>query len=116
MSRRLTASGWSARRVWAGCRSSACWPGCWSPTAPLSCWAPWSPQSRWPSAWTPSWMWLGAGIGGVVGERWHSELTRWAAVGRGGLDYDLDDRERASQAQERQPEHDMEGDRPAENR
>jgi hypothetical protein len=28
-------------------------------------------------------MLVGAGIGGVVGERWHSELTRWAALGRG---------------------------------
>jgi hypothetical protein len=28
-------------------------------------------------------MLVGAGIGGVVGERWHSELTRWAAPGSG---------------------------------
>jgi hypothetical protein len=28
----------------------------------------------------------GAGIGGVVGERWHGELVRWAAVGRGSAD------------------------------
>ena len=61
-------------------------------------------------------MLVGAGIGGVMGERWHSELVRWAAVGRGGPDYDLDDRRRASQVQEGQPEHDMEGDRPVENR
>jgi hypothetical protein len=61
-------------------------------------------------------MLVGAGIGGVVGERWHSELVRWAAVGRGDPDCDLDDRKRASQVQEGQPEHDMEGDRPVENR
>jgi hypothetical protein len=58
-------------------------------------------------------MLLGAGIGGVVGERWHSELARWAAVGRGSPNHDQDDRDRASQAQERQPQRGIEGDRPA---
>jgi hypothetical protein len=56
-------------------------------------------------------MLVGAGIGGVVGERWHSELVRWAALGRGSPD-----RERASQAQERQPPRDVDDDRPAGNR
>jgi len=60
-------------------------------------------------------MLVGAGIGGVVGERWHSELTRWAAVGRGRPDRDQVDGERAGQAQEGQPERDVEGDRPAGN-
>jgi hypothetical protein len=59
---------------------------------------------------------VGAGIGGVVGERWHSELTRWAALGRGSPNPDQDDRDRAGQAQERHPERDIEGDRPAGNR
>ena len=61
-------------------------------------------------------MLVGAGIGGVIGERWHSELTRWAALGRGRPNPDQDDTERASQAQERHPERDIEGDRPAGNR
>jgi hypothetical protein len=61
-------------------------------------------------------MLVGAGIGGVVGERWHSELTRWAALGRGSPNPDQDDRDRAGQAQERHPERDIEGDRPAGNR
>jgi hypothetical protein len=61
-------------------------------------------------------MLVGAGIGGVVGERWHSELTRWAALGRGSPNPDQDDRDRAGQAQERQPERDIEGDRPDGNR
>jgi hypothetical protein len=61
-------------------------------------------------------MLVGAGIGGVVGERWHSELTRWAALGRGSPDPDQDDTDRAGQAQERQPERDIEGDQPAGNR
>ena len=43
-------------------------------------------------------MLLGAGIGGVVGERWHSELARWAAVGRGSPDRDQDDSDRAGGA------------------
>jgi amino acid transporter len=43
-------------------------------------------------------MLVGAGIGGVVGERWHSELARWAAVGRGSADRDQDGRGRAGQA------------------
>jgi hypothetical protein len=60
-------------------------------------------------------MLVGAGIGGVVGERWHSELTRWAAVGRGALGRDQDDRDRASQVQQRQPQRGIEGDRPAGN-
>jgi hypothetical protein len=60
-------------------------------------------------------MLVGAGIGGVVGERWHSELTRWAALGRASPDRDQDDRDRASQAQERQSQHDIEDDRPAGN-
>jgi hypothetical protein len=64
-------------------------------------------------------MLVGAGIGGVVGERWHSELVRWAAVGRGGpdqdQDQDQDDRDQASQAQERQSQPDIDGDRPAGN-
>jgi hypothetical protein len=60
-------------------------------------------------------MLVGAGIGGVVGERWHSDLARWAALGRGRPDRDQDGRDRASQAQERQPQHDIEGDRPAGN-
>src|SRR5215216_3708057 len=60
-------------------------------------------------------MLVGAGIGGVVGERWHSELTRWAAVGRGSPNQAQDDGERAGQAQEGQPERDVEGDRPAGN-
>jgi hypothetical protein len=41
-------------------------------------------------------MLVGAGIGGVVGERWHGELARWAAVGRGRPDGDQDDRDQAS--------------------
>ena len=49
-------------------------------------------------------MLVGAGIGGVVGERWHSELTRWAALGRGSPNHVQDDGERAGQAQEGQPE------------
>jgi hypothetical protein len=61
-------------------------------------------------------MLVGAGIGGVVGERWHSELTRWAALGRGSPNPDQDDTERASKAQERQPERDIEGDQLAGNR
>jgi hypothetical protein len=61
-------------------------------------------------------MLVGAGIGGVVGERWHSELTRWAAVGRGGPNHDQDDGERAGQVEEGQPERDIEGDRPASGR
>jgi hypothetical protein len=61
-------------------------------------------------------MLVGAGIGGVVGERWHSELVRWAALGRGSPDHDQDDGEQASQAQERQPERGIEGDRPASGR
>jgi hypothetical protein len=61
-------------------------------------------------------MLVGAGIGGVVGERWHSELTRWAALGRGSPNPDQDDTDRASKARERQPERDIEGDRPAGNR
>jgi hypothetical protein len=61
-------------------------------------------------------MLVGAGIGGVVGERWHSELTRWAALGRGSPNPDQDDRDRLGQAQERQPERDIESDRPAGNR
>jgi hypothetical protein len=43
-------------------------------------------------------MLVGAGIGGVVGERWHSELARWAAVGRGSPDRDQDDSDRAGGA------------------
>jgi hypothetical protein len=58
-------------------------------------------------------MLVGAGIGGVVGERWHSELTRWAALGRGSPDRDQDGRDRTSQTQERQPQRDIEGDRSA---
>ena len=58
-------------------------------------------------------MLVGAGIGGVVGERWHSELARWAAVGRGSPDRDQDGRGRAGEAQERQPQRDIEGDRSA---
>jgi hypothetical protein len=61
-------------------------------------------------------MLVGAGIGGVIGERWHSELTRWAALGRGRPNPDQDDTDRASQAQERHPGRDIEGDRPAGNR
>jgi hypothetical protein len=57
-------------------------------------------------------MLVGAGIGGVVGERWHSELARWAALGRGSPDRDQDGRDRASQAQEGQPQRDVEGDWP----
>jgi hypothetical protein len=60
-------------------------------------------------------MLVGAGIGGVVGERWHSELARWAVVGRGSPDHDQDGRDPASQAQERQPQRDIEGDRPTRN-
>jgi len=62
-------------------------------------------------------MLVGAGIGGVVGERWHSELVRWAAVGRGGpdQDQDQDDRDQASQAQERQSQPDIDGSPPAGN-
>jgi len=58
-------------------------------------------------------MLVGAGIGGVVGERWHSELARWAAVGRGRPDGDQGDHDQASQAQERRPERDIKGGRPA---
>jgi hypothetical protein len=47
-------------------------------------------------------MLVGAAIGGVVGERWHSELVRWAALGRGSPNHGQDGRDRASQAQERQ--------------
>jgi hypothetical protein len=61
-------------------------------------------------------MLVGAGIGGVVGERWHSELTRWAALGRGSPNQARDDTERAGQVQEGQPGRDVEGDRPAGNR
>ena len=61
-------------------------------------------------------MLVGAGIGGVVGERWHSELTRWAALGRGSPNQAQDDGERAGQVQEGQPGRDVEGDRPAGNR
>src|SRR5215203_5734395 len=61
-------------------------------------------------------MLVGAGIGGVVGERWHGQLARWAAVGRGGPDQAQDDGERAGQTQEGQPERDIEGDRPASGR
>jgi hypothetical protein len=57
-------------------------------------------------------MLVGAGVGGVVGERWHSELTRWAALGRGSPDHGQGDTEQASQVRERQPERDIEGDRP----
>ena len=57
-------------------------------------------------------MLVGAGIGGVVGERWHSDLARWAALGRGSPDRDQDGRDRASQAQEGQPQRDVEGDWP----
>ena len=60
-------------------------------------------------------MLVGAGIGGVEGERWHGELVQWAAVGRGSPNHDQDDRDRAGQAQERQPERDIEDDRPAGN-
>jgi hypothetical protein len=52
-------------------------------------------------------MLVGAGIGGVVGERWHSQLTRWAALGRGSPNPDQDDRDPAGQAQEGQPERDI---------
>jgi hypothetical protein len=58
-------------------------------------------------------MLVGAGIGGVVGERWHTELTRWAALGRGRPNHDQDDSERAGQVREGQPERDIEDDRPA---
>jgi hypothetical protein len=58
-------------------------------------------------------MLVGAGIGGVVGERWHSELARWAALGRASPNHDQDGRDQASQAQEGQPQRDIEGDRPA---
>jgi hypothetical protein len=61
-------------------------------------------------------MLVGASIGGVIGERWHSELVRWAAVGRGSPNHDRDDGERAGQTQEGQPERDIEGDRPASGR
>jgi hypothetical protein len=61
-------------------------------------------------------MLVGASIGGVIGERWHSELTRWAALGRGSPNPDQDDTDRASQAQKRQPERDIDGDRPASGR
>jgi phosphotransferase system glucose/maltose/N-acetylglucosamine-specific IIC component len=47
-------------------------------------------------------MLVGAAIGGVVGERWHSELARWAALGRGSPNHGQDGRDRASQAQKRQ--------------
>ena len=58
-------------------------------------------------------MLLGAGIGGVVGERWHSELVRWAAVGRGDPNRDQEGRGRAGEVQERQSQRDVDGDRPA---
>jgi hypothetical protein len=50
-------------------------------------------------------MLVGAGIGGggVVGERWHSELARWAAVGRGGPNHNQKGRHRASQARSANP-------------
>jgi hypothetical protein len=35
-------------------------------------------------------MLVGAGIGGVVGERWHSDLARWAALGRSSPGRDQD--------------------------
>jgi hypothetical protein len=60
-------------------------------------------------------MLVGAGIGGVVGERWHSELVRWAAVGRGTPDRQ-GKRDQASPAHEPQPERDIEDDRSAGNR
>jgi hypothetical protein len=58
-------------------------------------------------------MLVGAGIGGVIGERWHSQLTRWAVLGRDRQDHDQDDGERADQVRERHPDRDIEGDRPA---
>ena len=61
-------------------------------------------------------MLVGAGIGGVIGERWHSELVRWAALGRSSPNHDRDDGERAGRTQEDHPERDMEGDRPASGR
>ena len=61
-------------------------------------------------------MLVGAGIGGVVGERWHSELVRWAALGRGSPDPDQEHRDPASQAEEHQRQHDIDGDRPTGNR
>jgi hypothetical protein len=61
-------------------------------------------------------MLVGAAIGGVVGERWHSELVRWAAMGRGGPTLDQDEHDPASQAQEHQRQQDIEGDRPTGNR
>jgi hypothetical protein len=61
-------------------------------------------------------MLVGASIGGMIGERWHSELVRWAAVGRGSPNHDRDVGERVGQVQEGQPERDIEGDRPVSGR
>ena len=58
---------------------------------------------------------VGAGIGGVVGERWHGELVRWAAMGRGSPDRE-GEHDQASPAREPGPERDIDGDRPAGNR
>jgi hypothetical protein len=58
-------------------------------------------------------MLLGAGMGGVVGERWHGELARLAAVGRGSADRDQEGRDRAGEVQERHPQRDIDDDRPA---
>jgi hypothetical protein len=60
-------------------------------------------------------MLVGAGIGGVVGERWHGELVRWAVLGRGSPNHHQGDGERADQVQERHPDRDIGGDRPAGN-
>jgi hypothetical protein len=55
-------------------------------------------------------MLVGAGIGGVVGERWHSELARWAALGRGSPNHD---RTAVTEPARPRSASDIEGDRPA---
>jgi len=60
-------------------------------------------------------MLVGAGIGGggVVGERWHSELARWAAVGRGDPKPQPEGPSPSQPGQERQPQRDIDDDPPA---
>ena len=55
-------------------------------------------------------MLVGAGIGGVVGERWHSELARWAALGRGSPNHD---RTAVTEPARPRSASDIEGDRSA---
>jgi hypothetical protein len=58
-------------------------------------------------------MLVGAGIGGVVGERWHSELTRWAALGRGAQTPTRTTVSEPARPRRATPNATFEGDRPA---